>query len=120
MSSVQVQIQRRDEAVMTEEYGCQFRRILPWQHSGPSDNGMGVAVVAAGSSTTPHAHAEFEHFFLVRGAGRVWVDGVAVEVSEGDVVVVSPHQLHYFDNTAGAQPMEVLCLWTMSAFGGAS
>jgi quercetin dioxygenase-like cupin family protein len=112
-----VQIQRRDDATTTEEYGCTFRRILPWQRAGASDNGMGVATVAPGGATAPHTHDEFEHFLIMRGEGRACVDEESVGVAEGDVVVVTPGQMHHFENVSPQAPLEVLCLWSRGPFG---
>lgn len=112
-----MQIQRCADAPVRQEYGCGFRRILPWQHAGPSDNGMGLAIVPPGGTTQPHEHDEHEHFVVVRGHGRVIVDGTSEPVAYGDVVVVSPGARHQFVNGSETESLDVLCLWTVEAFG---
>ena len=112
MSSLQ--IQRRADAAMHEEYGCGFWRILPWKHSGPSDYGAGLAVIPPGSASEPHSHDEHEHFFVTSGAGRVVVDEESAPVASGDAVVVAPGQRHHFENSSDSEPLEIFCLWTMA------
>ncbi|WP_030607909.1 cupin domain-containing protein [Streptomyces sclerotialus] len=112
-----IQIQRQAEAVVHEEYGCAFRRILPWQHTGPSDTGMGVCTVAPGGVTTPHSHEDHEHFYVVRGHGLVEVDGVRTEIGPGDALVVASQQTHHFTNLSATDELEMVSVWSLGPFG---
>ncbi|MFD9498287.1 cupin domain-containing protein [Streptomyces sp. NPDC060035] len=112
-----IPIQRREDAVTQEEYGCAFRRILPWQSSGPSDTGMGVCTVAPGTATTPHSHEDHEHFYVVRGSGRVEVDGVRTDIAAGDALVVGSYLTHHFENASDTEELELVSVWSLGAFG---
>lgn len=112
-----IQIQRRADAVTNHEYGCEFRRILPWGVSGPSDTGMGVCVVAPGGTTTPHAHVDYEHFYVVRGRAVAHVDGCRAVIDQGDAVVVGSQQVHHFENLSGTERLEMISVWSPDAFG---
>jgi mannose-6-phosphate isomerase-like protein (cupin superfamily) len=112
-----IEIQRREDAIIADEYGCRFRRILPWRQRGASDDGMGIAIMPPGGATEPHEHDEVEHFLVIRGDGLVCVDGETASVASGDAVVVSPGQRHHFENPSADTSLEVLCLWTGSPFG---
>lgn len=112
-----VRVQRHADAPTANEYGCLFRRILPWEHPGPSDNGMGLALIPPSSASQPHAHDEHEHFVVCRGHGRVVVDGASAPVHYGDAVLVAPRQRHHFENASDTESLEILCLWTGEPLG---
>jgi mannose-6-phosphate isomerase-like protein (cupin superfamily) len=112
-----IQIQRSTEAVTEQEYGCSFRRILPWGSHGPSSTGMGVSTVAPGSVTQPHSHVDHEHFYVVRGSGYFVVDGERTPIGPGDALVVGSLQEHQIQNGSGTEVLELLSVWSLGAFG---
>jgi quercetin dioxygenase-like cupin family protein len=112
-----IQIQRRADAVPEDEYGCAFRRILPWGRTGPSDTGMGVCTIAPGSASTPHSHEDHEQFYVVRGHGRAHMDGQSTEIAAGDALVVGSWQVHHFENGSATEELEMVSVWSMGAFG---
>lgn len=114
-----IQIQRQSDAVTNQEYGCAFRRILPWQNPGPSDTGMGVCTVAPGTATTPHSHEDHEHFYVVRGRGIAQVDGERAEVGPGDALVVGSQLTHHFENLSATEDLEMVSVWSLGPLGGA-
>lgn len=60
--------------------------------------------LAAGQSTTPHAHADMAEVFLATtGAGEVRVDGRAYPLEAGTCVVVEPGEVHQIVNTGAAE-----------------
>ncbi|HEU4412530.1 MAG TPA: cupin domain-containing protein [Polyangiaceae bacterium] len=105
-----IEIKRRDDATLPTEYGCKFWRLQPWGVSGGSDRGTALAVIAPGTTTTPHAHAEEEMFFVVRGRGHVRVGDERVAIGAGDVLRVSPGRDHVIENPSD-EVLEVLCSW---------
>ncbi|MGK5638176.1 cupin domain-containing protein [Streptomyces sp. URMC 126] len=117
MSSIP--IQRRADAPTAQEYGCAFRRILPWGSAGPSDTGMGVCTVAPGTSTTPHSHADHEHFYVVRGHGLLHLDGESAEIGPGDAFVVDSERRHHFENASAEEELEMVSVWSAGPFGEA-
>ena len=115
MSSIP--IQRRASAPTAQEYGCAFRRILPWGVTGPCDTGMGVCTVAPGTTTTPHSHTDHEHFYVVRGSGLLHVDGQSTPIGPGDAFVVDSERRHHFANTSAGEELEMVSVWSMGPFG---
>ncbi len=113
-------IQRRSEASLLDDYGCQFWRILPWDSSGPSENGMGLGIVPPGGRTELHSHEEVEHFMVVSGKCDAYVGDERIALQEGDVIKVQPGHSHYFENTSPSTSLELLCLWTLGEFGGST
>ncbi|MEY9863610.1 mannose-6-phosphate isomerase-like protein (cupin superfamily) [Catenulispora sp. GAS73] len=120
MSDLRIQIQRRADAPTAREYGCDFRRILPWGRPGPSDTGMGVCTVAPDTATTAHSHEDFEHFYVIRGSGYVEVEGVRADIQPGDALVVEGDQVHRFVNTSTTEDLELLSVWSLGPLGGGS
>ncbi|WP_019927286.1 cupin domain-containing protein [Nocardia sp. BMG111209] len=112
--------QRRADAAVRQEHGCEVRRILPWGHTGPSDTGMGVCAVAPGTVSTPHRHVDHEQFYVVRGHGRVHVDDESLEIGPGDAFVVGSRQLHFFENCSATDILELISVWSQGPLGGAS
>jgi mannose-6-phosphate isomerase-like protein (cupin superfamily) len=116
----EIQIQHRAESEFHDEYGCAFRRILPWGRTGPSDTGMGVCVVAPGKVSTPHSHVDHEQFYVVRGTGLVHVDDQVAELGPGDALVVDSQRVHYFENISPTEDLELVSVWSMGPFGETS
>lgn len=110
------EIRRRKEADLLNEYGCQFWRILPWVANGPSDSGMGLAIVPPSGRTEPHSHNEVEHFMVICGECDACIADETVALQEGDVIKVPPGLEHHFENTSSSTPLELLCLWTQGEF----
>ncbi|NQX13826.1 cupin domain-containing protein [Microbacteriaceae bacterium VKM Ac-2855] len=70
---------------------------------------VGMSEVPAGSESNPHTHDEQEEsFFVHEGQGEVIVEGVAVPVQPGSLVVIAPGELHQLRNT-GTTTLRVLC-----------
>ncbi|GAA0270644.1 cupin domain-containing protein [Streptomyces polychromogenes] len=111
-------IQRRDQAPAHQEHGCTFRRVLPWDHSGPSDTGMGICTVPPATRTVPHSHQDLEHFYVARGKGRVHVDGEATDIGQGDAFIIGAQQVHHFE-TPDDHALELVSIWSQTPFGTA-
>lgn len=80
----------------------------PWS-SGAQFLWVGMSVVPAGSESNPHIHEhQEESFFVHEGSGEIVVDGVAVPVRPGSLVVIAPGELHQLRAT-GSSTLRVLC-----------
>jgi mannose-6-phosphate isomerase-like protein (cupin superfamily) len=77
----------------------------------PSQNqSLAEAVVPPGGQTIAHFHrASEELYFFLGGAGRVRVGDEWRDVRAGDCVVLPPGVEHKLDNSAGAEPLVLLC-----------
>lgn len=79
----------------------------PWG-TGAEHLWVGMSVVPTGSESNPHTHDEQEEsFFVHEGTGEIVVDGLAIPVGPGSLVVVAPGELHQLRAT-GASPLRVL------------
>jgi mannose-6-phosphate isomerase-like protein (cupin superfamily) len=77
----------------------------------PSQNqSLAEAVVPPGGQTIAHYHRESEElYFFLGGAGRVRVGDEWRDVRAGDCVVLPPGVEHKLDNSAGSEPLVLLC-----------
>lgn len=75
-----------------------------------SDMAMGVAALPPGFSTPEHTHRAEEIATIVRGNGTITIDGEAIAVHTGSVVVTPPHALHV-TTAAADEPMVVFWVY---------
>jgi mannose-6-phosphate isomerase-like protein (cupin superfamily) len=77
----------------------------------PSQNqSLAEAVVPPGGQTIAHYHRESEElYFFLGGEGRVRVADEWRDVRAGDCVVLPPGVEHKLDNSAGSEPLRLLC-----------
>ncbi|MEA5504483.1 cupin domain-containing protein [Halotia wernerae UHCC 0503] len=106
-----MKIQWKKEAKITDEYGCAFRRMYPWQGYANTQWGSAWANIAPGTNTTEHGHDEEETFIIVSGEGEMTVDGETKEVSKGDVIYLPPFSHHTLKNTSSTEVLEMICIW---------
>lgn len=97
-----------------EEFAEPFRRTIKHLHTpwgtGATFLWAGMSEVPAGSQSNPHAHNEQEEsFFIHEGEGEVVVDGRAISVRAGSLVVISPGEVHQLRNT-GSALLRVFCV----------
>jgi mannose-6-phosphate isomerase-like protein (cupin superfamily) len=66
--------------------------------AGPWNSDLAVAVgFATRGLDEPHVHSRVTEIYLVaRGSSSIRVDGVTVELSEGDALIVEPGEAHTF------------------------
>lgn len=71
-----------------------------------------VIRVAPGDKVRPaHSHPNGEEvIYIIRGSGRVLVEGEVEAVREGSVVLFPQGAVHMLHNT-GAEEMKVVCFW---------
>jgi quercetin dioxygenase-like cupin family protein len=104
-----------NEVTMEGASGCRVRWLI-----GEGDNAPTFAMrefeVEPGGHTPKHFH-DYEHeVYVLAGKGTI-VDGDQERpLAAGDVVFVSPNDVHQFRNT-GREPMRFLCLIPNSATG---
>lgn len=107
-----VRIARAAEATSAYEYGCDLRRLYPWDGTAdPGFWGAAIASVRPGEATTPHSHDEEETFVVMRGRGRITVDGEDADVAAGDVIYLPRHSRHTLANTSQAERLDFLTIF---------
>lgn len=104
-------IQRKREALVNYEYGCDLRRLYPWSGVASPVWGSAIASVRPAEATTPHAHDEAETFLVLSGRGRMEIDGEADVLEDGDVVFIPKGKTHRFHNLSGGEPLVFLSIF---------
>lgn len=88
--------------------GCSIRWLIGEQEGAPNF-AMRQFEVAVGGNTPKHSHP-FEHeVFVLEGTGVVLEGDDEHPLRHGDVVYVSPGEVHQFRNTGDA-PFKFICL----------
>jgi quercetin dioxygenase-like cupin family protein len=105
----------QSEVTMEGAAGCQVRWLI-----GEGDKAPNFAMrefeVAPGGHTPKHFH-DYEHeIYVIAGNGVVMEGDNERPLASGDVVLVSPNDVHQFRNT-GRETMKFLCLIPNSATG---
>jgi quercetin dioxygenase-like cupin family protein len=91
-------------------------RHLRWLVSSQLLNSQHMSVcmirVAPGQTVRPaHSHPNGEEvIYIIRGSGRVMVDGAVDAVSEGTAVLFPQGKVHMLQNT-GDEEMKVICFF---------
>ena len=91
-------------------------RHLRWLVSSELLNSRHMSVcmirVAPGQTVRPaHSHPNGEEvIYIIRGSGRVMVDGAVDAVSEGTAVLFPQGKVHMLQNT-GDEEMKVICFF---------
>ncbi len=80
---------------------------------GPDDGAANFAVryfeIAPGGASSLDTHAHDHGVVILRGRGTVRLGGERHAVGVGDVVYVSPGDVHQFEST-GPEPLGFLCV----------
>jgi quercetin dioxygenase-like cupin family protein len=91
-------------------------RWLVGQDDGAPNFAMRQFEIEPGGHTPRHQH-DYEHeVFVLGGQGEVWEGDRRIALVKGDVVLVSPGEVHQFRNT-GSEPFTFLCLIPHCATG---
>ncbi len=70
---------------------------------------MIVEIYMKDGATPPNTHrAAFEHFYILRGTGKGYCDGVEVDLSPGTSLLIPPGKEHIVENT-GDGKLYALC-----------
>ena len=103
------------EGITPSEYppGKDMRGVSVRWLIGPAEDAPNFALryfeVAPGGWTSLDQHAHDHGVFILRGRGRVLLGEEELEVSCGDVVYISPHEVHQLYNN-GEEPFGFLCV----------
>ena len=93
--------------------GCSVRILVGQQQAAPNFVMRQFNVVPGGH--TPRHHHDYEHeVYVLSGHGKVLEGEQWHDIKAGDVIYVSPNDVHQFKNE-GDQELEFLCLIPNSA-----
>jgi mannose-6-phosphate isomerase-like protein (cupin superfamily) len=85
------------------------QRLVPWPALNVPFEGA-WSVVRAGTSTTKHAHHEYEIFIAVSGEATLESKGERVPFEQGDIAHFPPHTDHQVIND-GTEDFQMYSLW---------
>ncbi len=93
---------------MEGSHGCTVRWLLS-ESDGTPNFAMRQFEVAPGGYTPRHSHPYEHEVYVLEGQGEVYEGDEAHDIRSGDVVLVTPDEVHQFKNT-GDGPLKFLCL----------
>jgi quercetin dioxygenase-like cupin family protein len=93
---------------MEGSQGCQVRWLLS-ESDGTPNFAMREFEVAPGGYTPRHSHPYEHEVYVLAGEGVVYEGDAPHAFKAGDVILVTPDEVHQFRNT-GAAPLKFLCL----------
>ena len=99
------------DARPTYEYGCDLRRLYPWDGVSNPLWGSAIASVRPGESTTQHAHDEEETFVVISGKGIMHVADEQAEVGPGDVIYLPRNTHHTIVNRSDSEPLQFITIF---------
>lgn len=107
-----IRVSRAREARSAYEYGCDLRRVYPWDGvADPTFWGAAIASVRPGEATSPHSHDEEETFLIMSGRGVITVDGEREEVEAGDVIYLPRGSTHTLANASNDERLDFLTIF---------
>ena len=95
--------------------GCSVRWLVD-QSDGAPNFAMRQFEVAPGGHTPKHSHPYEHEVYVLEGSGVVFEGDEPHPITAGDVIFVTPGDVHQFRNL-GEAPMKFLCLIPNSATG---
>lgn len=92
--------------------GSEIREILAYRNSALAAQSLAQATVYPGKSTQEHHHPESEEiYYILKGKGRIRVNGESRDIGPGDAIGMLPGNAHKIWNT-GEEPLQFLCCCT--------
>jgi mannose-6-phosphate isomerase-like protein (cupin superfamily) len=99
------------DARPTYEYGCDLRRLYPWDGVSNPLWGSAIATVRPGESTTPHSHDEEETFVVISGTGMMQIADEQAEVGPGDVIYLPRNTHHTIVNRSDSEVLQFITIF---------
>ncbi len=92
--------------------GRQLRWLMTQENVDAQHCSMCMILVAPGETVRPaHSHPNGEEIiYIVRGSGKVMIEGVVEPVKAGTAVLFPQGKVHMLRNT-GAEEMKVVCFF---------
>ena len=102
-------VNRAQAAPFTTKDGSEIRELLAYRNSAIRNQSLAEAIIAVGSATQEHYHPKAEEiYYIVRGTGRMKIEGELRDVGPLDAIAIPPGQKHKLWNT-GSEPLVLLC-----------
>jgi mannose-6-phosphate isomerase-like protein (cupin superfamily) len=104
-----IEIRVLDRANLTQAYGLDSERLLPWPALNAPFEGA-WCILRAGTESAPHSHHEYEIFIAMIGRAKLVVDGKDSSFVAGDIVHLPPGCTHKVVNDSG-EDFEYYGVW---------
>jgi mannose-6-phosphate isomerase-like protein (cupin superfamily) len=102
-------VNRATAAPFATKDGSEIRELLAHRNSGIRNQSLAEATLAVGTATQEHYHPMAEEiYYILRGTGRMKIEGEERSVGELDAIAIPPGARHKIWNT-GAEPLVLLC-----------
>jgi quercetin dioxygenase-like cupin family protein len=89
--------------------GAPVRRLIHPATTGSTLLGVSICLMDPGDEVRRHSHDYEEAYFVLRGRGRMYLEGVSEVVLEpGVAVYVAPNRVHGQVND-GTEALDILC-----------
>src|SRR5271154_593320 len=89
--------------------GSECRDLLAYRNSVIRNQSLAEATIAVGAATQEHYHPKSEEiYYILRGTGRMKLDGELRDVGPLDAIAIPPGAPHKIWNT-GDVPLVLLC-----------
>jgi mannose-6-phosphate isomerase-like protein (cupin superfamily) len=99
----------RVQAIVTKDTS-EIREILAPRNSAIQRQSLAEAILHTGQATQEHYHATSEEiYYVLRGTGRMRIEGETRDVGAGDGIAIPPGKRHKLWNT-GSGDLVFLCL----------
>ncbi len=93
-----VRIYKVRDSELKQRTGYEVRYFADLTFREPvSTCGMILVSLEPGSRSAPHGHEHLEEVFMALTEVRIYVDDAQFDLDDGDVVVVSPGEMHSFE-----------------------
>jgi putative monooxygenase len=108
-----IKIVHLSDVKTTDLPGRKMRLAISEAVLGAKKSSGGVIWIQPGCAVTPcHAHSESEEIlFIIKGKGKVWVDGETSSVKSEDFILFPKNSRHMLKNT-GNMVMKVLFIFS--------
>jgi quercetin dioxygenase-like cupin family protein len=100
---------RVEDGVLFDALGAPVRRLVHPTTTGSKLLGVSMCLMAPGDVIRRHSHDYEEAYYVVRGRGRMYLEGRGeLELEPGLSVYVAPNRVHGQVND-GEEPLHILC-----------
>jgi len=102
-------VNRKDAAPFITKDKSEIRDILSPRNSSIRNQSLAEARVLPGKSTEEHIHPKTEEiYYVLKGKGRIRIEGEERDVKSGDGIAILPGKCHKIWNT-GKSDLVFLC-----------
>lgn len=90
--------------------GARVQRLVHPRTLGSDRLGVSIVLMNPGEVIKRHRHAYEEAYFVVRGAGSMYLEGAGeIELHPNRSVYVPPGRIHGQVNTSASEPLHIIC-----------